>query len=338
MKAITGNTAFARMGLFNLLLRAVDDCYGNISGQLDIPKALAQEPMRLMPLSEMTRYASQIERLTGDEMFVAKAGAKIHLQHFSSFESLVASSKNLFTAMLRFNNLFANFQSGVTIGGRVSGKLLKWRYHSPFIADKMRLQDGVFACWLYVHILRLYHGAHYCPTLIQLPGSQIGAQGEMAALFGCEVHWHSESAQVWFPVSDISKLPPASLQVRPKVLVDQNDLLSFIDMPAPEDFIRCVYELINYCRCFAYPSLSQAAKILGLSEQKLQRQLQLENVSFSDLVQLQLLSDQALKLLSQKLSEADIARQLGFTNQQSFSKAFKRMHGLTPRQYQEQQS
>lgn len=330
------NTAFARTGILRIFLKAVDDYYGTVSSTLDLPPSLLQDPMRLMPLSEMARYALEIKELLNDELFTAKACSKLNLEHFPTLMSIVGSPRDLFTALIRFNGLFESFQSGTTLGGRVSGKMLKWRYNTRFVDGDARVHDGIFASWIFIHILRIYHGQTYSPIIVHLPGSRLGKPGEVESIFSCDIAWNAKQTQVWFSIEDLTKLKPPSLKPLSRVLIDQREMLSFVDMPNPSDFLRCVYELINYSRSFGYPKLEHIASLLDTSPQQLQRKLQADEVSFSTLVQHQLLCNQALKMMDADYTYDQIAESLGFTNQQSFIKAFKRMHGLTPRQYQEQ--
>jgi len=329
--------AFGRTGVFLLFIKSVDEYYGDISAKLKLPPlSLFQDPMRLMPLSEMTRYFFDIQQLVDDELFAAKAYSKMSLDNFPLLNNIVGSSRDLVTAIMRLNSVFASFQSGTTVSMRRSGKILKWHYNSRFVKGEERLHGGVMACWIFIHVLRLYHGHTYTPTIVHLPGSPVGKPGEMEAIFSCDVIWNASEAQVWFPAKDRSKLKPIGSKTPPRVFIDQLEVLSFVDMPNPDDFLRCVYELINYSRAFGYPKLENVAKLLEMSPQKLQRKLQAEDIIFSDMVQHQLLCNQAVKMLSLEYSYGNIAESLGFTNQQSFIKAFKRMHGLTPKQYQDQ--
>jgi AraC-like DNA-binding protein len=81
------------------------------------------------------------------------------------------------------------------------------------------------------------------------------------------------------------------------------------------------------------PTLSEVARQLGMSARSLQRRLQDTGYSFQEVV------DAARRELSERLLEgtgysiADVAFLTGFADQASFTRAFKRWAGQTPRSY-----
>lgn len=80
-------------------------------------------------------------------------------------------------------------------------------------------------------------------------------------------------------------------------------------------------------------SLGLVARRLGMSERSLRRYLTEENTSFSDLVA-EVRYERARVLLdSPRLSLAEIAYLLGFSNVSAFSRAFKAWSGKAPGQY-----
>lgn len=84
-----------------------------------------------------------------------------------------------------------------------------------------------------------------------------------------------------------------------------------------------------------YPSVRTVADITGMSSRTLQRKLQDAGRSYSEIVQearfdlaSNLLHDPAIKIV-------DIAMACGYENPQHFSRAFRKLAGVTPRRYRE---
>lgn len=82
-----------------------------------------------------------------------------------------------------------------------------------------------------------------------------------------------------------------------------------------------------------HPDLGRTAEIVGMSKRTLQRRLQETGSSYSDIVQQarfelarELLADPAVKLI-------DISSIAGYQNPQHFSRAFRRLTGVTPSSY-----
>lgn len=81
--------------------------------------------------------------------------------------------------------------------------------------------------------------------------------------------------------------------------------------------------------------LARVASLLGVSERTLQRRLADEDRSFSDLVE-RFRREEAMRLLCDPaLHLAEIAGRLGYTEQTSFTRAFRRWTGTTPGAWRE---
>lgn len=83
-------------------------------------------------------------------------------------------------------------------------------------------------------------------------------------------------------------------------------------------------------------SIENLSKSLGMSPRTLQRYLREENIAFSDIVE-EVRQEQSCKLLKEReFSIGEIARRLGYSDITNFCRAFRRWHGMTPREYQSQ--
>ena len=84
-----------------------------------------------------------------------------------------------------------------------------------------------------------------------------------------------------------------------------------------------------------YPAIEQVAEQMGSSVRTLQRRLLEAGVTYSTLVE-QVRHDLACrKLETTQLHVAEIAKDLGFKDHSSFSRAFLRWTGMSPRAYRQ---
>ncbi|RTR39626.1 helix-turn-helix domain-containing protein [Shewanella canadensis] len=330
---MTGSSgiSFGRTGMFWLFLKAMDDYYGGCIKKVNLPQSLIDEPMRLMPLNEITRYFGILDEHINDPLFVAKGCSKLDFNNFPLLKNIVLSSPVLFTAIVRFNYLATILQSGAKCYTERTSQVTKWCYDTSIPVLSERLLDSFVAVWKFIHVLRHYGSDDFEPLVIHLPGSRLGGKGEAEKIFGCPIVWNAKRTEVWF---DISLLPTFSKTMnKPAYNASDLQLLKYLNMPDRNDFSRCVFEAVDYARAYGYPKLEFIAQIMGVAPLTLQRKLQKENYSFSELVKYQLIYILAPNMLVEDRAIEDITNELGFSNSQSFVKAFKKAHQLTPKQY-----
>ena len=99
------------------------------------------------------------------------------------------------------------------------------------------------------------------------------------------------------------------------------------------DFVTALRALIRPYLAQGHPPLSLAAEIVGMSERTLQRRLAQSRTTYSAIVQEARFSIASDLMVDSDLNIADIAFAAGYENASHFCRAFKRLTGMTPRDY-----
>ncbi|MFZ1538453.1 MAG: helix-turn-helix transcriptional regulator [Chromatiaceae bacterium] len=99
------------------------------------------------------------------------------------------------------------------------------------------------------------------------------------------------------------------------------------------DFVTALRALIRPYLAQGHPHMSLVAEIVGMSERTLQRRLAQSGSTYSEIVQEARFSIASDLLADSDLNIADIAFAAGYDNAPHFSNAFKRLTGMTPRDY-----
>ena len=162
------------------------------------------------------------------------------------------------------------------------------------------------------------------------PAPDTGAAHE--AHFGCPVHF----------ASDRDALLVAEETLRTPNKVGDADIVRFFDTHLEADLSklddqgsleRQVRDRISRALSEGVPNISEVARQLAMSGRTLQRRLSERGFSYQALV------DESRRRLARRLlgrtdySLAEIAFMTGFAEQSSFTRAFKRWEGQTPRSY-----
>jgi len=105
------------------------------------------------------------------------------------------------------------------------------------------------------------------------------------------------------------------------------------DLDDPWDFVTALRAIIRPYLAQGHPHVSLVAEIVGMSERTLQRRLAQSGSTYSDIVQEARFSIASDLMADSDMNIADIALAAGYENPPHFSRAFKRLTGMTPRDY-----
>ena len=158
------------------------------------------------------------------------------------------------------------------------------------------------------------------------------APGEHARVLGCEVEFDAPRTEMiidrttWDqPVRTADDALVAVLEEHARLLLDR--------LPKSSRLVQSVGDAVGKLLSTGDTSLDTVARELGMSGRTLQRRLANDGLVFSDFVDRVRLESARLLLVQGNLSLAEVAYMVGFAEQSSFSRAFKRWAGLSPREY-----
>ena len=107
-------------------------------------------------------------------------------------------------------------------------------------------------------------------------------------------------------------------------------------MPSlPKDFVTSITQLIETLIIAGNPDIHTTASAAGLSYRILQRRLAESGTNYSTLLAKTRIGMAMRWIRNGNRSLVDIARALGYTDQANFSRAFRRITGLSPRAYRD---
>lgn len=306
--------------------------YGLEPNALAIPESALNNPMTLIPISEVNLWYQALEKVTGNVDIVLEVASDIKPDELGAVSRWLLSGIDLASAIRRLNYGIGSLQSGAFLSGTQSGHIIKWVYQNPFIDPHNKVHDGMRAAIFMTKLIRHYVGEQFSPMRIMMPGIRQN-DAKYKQYFGCDIGWNHSKTEVWFH----SDLRMATQSMRPyrsnqSLAMNFTDLDEFLNMPEPDDEIKVIYEVINYSCHYGFPTVEKVSKLVGLSSQQFQRRLHALGMNFTNVMGY-VMSNIAVDMMVKGATVDEVAARLGYLNVASFNRMFKKQRALTPKQF-----
>ncbi len=208
---------------------------------------------------------------------------------------------------------------------------IRWRVGSDLGFNS---QANYKAALLNLKLLQMVSGQRFRPDYVNLAvDARARDIPELEKEFGCRFNSGADGNAIAFPSSLLAHTVTTSNRLVYRLL---GGYLEQVKAAARctitdrvEDYIRGSLASGDCC-------IERCAMKLGTSVRTLQTQLADSGLKFSDMLENQRLEVARNSLEQPHLSLDDIAEMLGYADQSSFGRAFKRWTGLTPRLYRQQ--
>jgi AraC-like DNA-binding protein len=200
--------------------------------------------------------------------------------------------------------------------------------HSPFVGFiEWKVISGI------IDVLRSAGAADWCPTEITFVSRGRPSDATLEAYANARILTGQRCSSVLVTAAQLAR---TCIDRRPAP--DDGKALLPPRRPASGsgdawDLVTALRALIRPYLSQGHPPLSLVAEIVGMSERSLQRRLAQCGMRYSNIVQEARFSIASDLLADSDLNIADIAFAAGYENAPHFSRAFKRLTGMTPRDY-----
>ena len=288
----------------------------------------AQQRVSLEHYSAMLDYG--VIQLN-DPLFGFHLGRDIHNVDYGVLGYLIESSENLAGAinnLLKFDRLVANIgQSKFDISEHHAS--ISWLPYEQ-CTDQIILRN--MTAWLTT--ARRLLSDELNPIKVSLQGHYTKQQlTYLSQWFACPVQCNKVINQIDFPLEFLTRkfrTDNSSLH-QAMVALSQQQLTKLNDNQADDNIKHQVCALLNNQHDLQQCTLVNFASLLIISRRTLQRKLKNEHSQFGQLLDLE--RQQRAQTLIGTLNLSDLALQLGFNEQSSLNRAFKRWHGCSPKVY-----
>lgn len=294
----------------------------------NIHESLLSNGERWMPISQLSNFVTSWVRQSGYRELGLVASRFPRQQH-SDFSRKVLFSPTLHQSLgsicrnAHLEDTSAHFQlirRGETL----------WLESSATKGTQEWVQQlELFRFGGLLEIIRFAAGSDWLPPVVQLQSLDDGQLQESELIRDINIRFGSPNFAIPIPTN----LLIWSLQEVPADDESKTGANFEVDGSSPADYDEAVRVVIrNQLGCSAL-GIAAIAECMGVSTRSLQRYLATHGTSFSELLEQTRILVAREMLTETTMSHRDIARELGYRYDTHFSRAFRRVCGVTPRQY-----
>ncbi|MGB5291231.1 MAG: helix-turn-helix domain-containing protein [Lysobacterales bacterium] len=298
--------------------------------QVGLTKEMLDDPDNPIPTSLVFDFLNAACQAEGIDDIGLLAGWATTLQMMDEFGNRLLTSKSIGDYLKLGCHLIKNTSSGDECWLAEGDKDMRFCHSISTLNEKDRIQNYLYTSLVTINTIRQASNQTWCPTEITVPGIGPDTAARLAAVLpGTRVIREGPYA---------SFLIPRKLLALPMLAKDERvpDVgLHPQTLPLPNDFATSMMQLIETLIIAGNPDIHTAASTAGLSYRMLQRRLADSGTNYSALLAKTRIGMAMRWIRDRNRSLADIASTLGYTDQANFSRAFRRVTGLSPRAYRD---
>lgn len=298
-----------------------------------LPPGLLADPTTLVSLVDVVQLFAQVLVRTGDHALGLRLGAAVQVRSFPVLGHAILGSRTLGEAverLLRYERVVGEL-GRATLEERGAELFLRWDCPVPMPYARY-LRESALAGWVSV-ARQLVDGvqaplaAHFEHAEPDPPQREVYAQA-----FGCPVLFAQPATGILI-AREWLQLPVRLHDPALGRIMDEHAARLLADFSGGLNLANEVRSLIFRRLSAGEPEVDDVAADLGLTGRALQARLRKGGLTFSELV------DDVRRVLAAslvadpRLALVNIAFLLGFSEQSSFTRAFRRWYGVAPGEF-----
>jgi AraC-like DNA-binding protein len=296
-----------------------------------VPVEVAQNQNSKLPLRSMMGLIERAAREMGDELFGLNLGCAMQPEDFGPAVKYMLAAHDLRALLWRSRRAIGYQQSGTEFSIDIFHGLVRWGYRVRDGITFGRRQHADHVLVPMLAAIRRYLGRTWTPLRVELECDRPQCWRSLEERFQAPVLFGAHTNALIFDADMLDRTALASIAI--KHVVTLNDLRRIVSERPPRTSTEAIQELIRLRLLDSVVDIDGAAKMLGISTRKLQRQLAGENFTYRALVE-RTRMERAFDLLRESSqSITSIALSLGYTDIASFTRAFGRWTQSSPSDY-----
>lgn len=296
-----------------------------------IDRKTAEDPDGEVTFEQMRNFWQNAFRLSGDPQLAIHAAEQVEIGDYKCIDYLVINAGTVAQSLenyCRYMLLVNTWIAWDIIKGKdtVTLQMLPAAGAIPPLS-----YEFVFS--MYTRRMRLLTDDNWAPALIKFPFPSPPDPRVHLDFFKSQIQYDAAVAEFIVSMECWNKKLTAGGDEQLLKVLDEHAKMLLSQRPLPDDFVGKVKQEIVRDLHGGEASRDTIAARLGLSPRTMQRRLDENGISFAGLLDEVRAELAKNKLQGSDLSLTEIGFLLGFSEQSSFNRAFKRWVGQTPREY-----
>lgn len=295
-----------------------------------ISRQTALNPDGEVTFVQMREFWQNAFRMSGDPFLGMRAAEHVEVGDYKCLDYLTSNAATLGECFESFCRYMLLINTWIAWKTEEAGQEVIFRMLSNAGVIPPHSYEFVFT--LYTQRARDLGHENWSPSLIRFPFPKPAGHQQHLDFFRCDVEYDCPAGEFVVTKDNWEFSLPNSDQQLLRIM-DEHARLLLAQRPLPEDFVGQVRQEIVRELHGGEALRDTIAKRLHMSPRTLQRRLEENGIAYADLLD-EVRSDLAKsKLRARELSLTEIGFLLGFSEQSSFTRAFKRWTSKTPMEY-----
>lgn len=292
-----------------------------------LPGSLEEKPDHYVPILQAIQFAEAAQRSQGISDFGFLASQRVQFCHLSEkLRTIIHYSPTLLVALQQTCKWAHLEDTNLSMWLELHDEHL--RVCSKLLGTA-GLQHLEHSQWLQnvfpVYIVRQFAGPEWVPATMAFEARYVPGREPQAFWSSTRFLSAQEASWIDVPVAYLS-LPPLGREPPPNPPAEDvgppvNDLITMLELMLPS------YLDVRI------PSISEIAEMANISVRSFQRKLSSTGLTYSDLIDVVRFESAKKLLRDTDVKIIDVALSLGYSEPASFTRAFRRLSGVAPRQY-----
>ncbi|WP_370980138.1 AraC family transcriptional regulator ligand-binding domain-containing protein [Agaribacterium sp. ZY112] len=304
--------------------------------ELELDPSRLSENMARYKMEKMTKLWQRSLELTEDPLFGIKVGERWSPTTFHALGFAWLASSHLYDAFQRFSRYSRLLNDALEI--QVYKDSGDYRFSFGWIDASQRCdvhylagEASMMAC---LKMCRMLLGDEFTPIEVNTRLKRSEATSELENRFATTVHCNAEQSNWLISHFDMHKSLASGNEEL--AMMNENVALKYLSTLDKTQVLPALQHALLEALPSGEVSEHHIAEKLHMSSRTLQRKLEAEQLTFSSVLNELRKSMSRHYIENSHLSLTEITYLLGFSEQASFTRAFKRWYGQAPSKYQKE--